>query len=205
MPDSAPQRAFLGVTGASGVVYALRLLGALGEAGAEVALCVSDSGVLVLRHELGLPGAGREAVVRGLVERAGAAAVTTVYEPDDLAAPAASGSAAPDAVVVCPCSLSSAAHIALGTSRNLIHRAADVALKERRRLVVVPRETPLSQIHLRRLLELSEAGAVVLPAMPGFYARPETLEDAVDHVVGKALTALGFEQHLFPPWDGGSL
>ena len=98
---------------------------------------------------------------------------------------------------------SSAAHIALGTSRNLIHRAADVALKERRRLVIVPRETPLSPIHLRRLLELAEAGALVLPAMPGFYARPRTLEDAVDHVVGKTLQALGFEQRLFPPWDGG--
>jgi 4-hydroxy-3-polyprenylbenzoate decarboxylase len=100
--------------------------------------------------------------------------------------------------------MATAAHIALGTSRNLIHRVADVAIKERRRLVVVPRETPLSSIHLRRLLELSEAGAVVLPAMPGFYALPTSLEDAVDHVVGKTLTALGFEQRLFPPWDGGS-
>ena len=127
-----------------------------------------------------------------------------MYEPGDLAAPAASGSAAPDAVVVCPCSMSTAAHIALGTSRKLIHRVAEVAIKERRRLVVVPRETPLSSIHLRRLLELSEAGAVVLPAMPGYYALPRSLEDAVDHVVGKMLAALGFEQRLFPPWDGGT-
>lgn len=204
MTASPPQSVFLGVTGASGAPYAQRLLAALAEAGVRVALCVSDSGVLVLGHELGLPQVGREYAVRALVERAGATAVTRVYEPDDLAAPAASGSAAPDAVVVCPCSLSTAAHIALGTSRNLIHRAADVALKERRRLVVVPREMPLSSIHLRRLLELSEAGAVVLPAMPGFYSRPRSLEDAVDHVVGKTLTALGFEQRLFPPWDGGA-
>lgn len=201
MSSPNPGSVFLGVTGASGAAYAQRLLAALADAGCEVALCVSDSGLLVLRHELGLPSDGREAVVAALIDRAGAAAATRVFAPDDLAAPAASG--APEAVVVCPCSMSTAAHIALGTSRNLIHRAADVALKERRRLVVVPRETPLSSIHLRRLLELSEAGAVVLPAMPAFYARPRTLADAVDHVVGKILQALGFEQRLFAPWDGG--
>jgi 4-hydroxy-3-polyprenylbenzoate decarboxylase len=204
MTNTPPRSVFLGVTGASGAAYAQRLLAALAERGAEVALCVSDSGVLVLRHELELPETAREDAVRALIERAGATAITRVYEPGDLAAPPASGSAAPDAVVVCPCSMSTAAHIALGTSRNLIHRAADVAIKERRRLVVVPRETPLSSIHLRRLLELSEAGAVVLPAMPGFYSLPRSLEDAVDHVVGKTLSALGFEQSLFPPWDGGS-
>lgn len=204
MTASSPRNVFLGVTGASGAPYAQRLLAALADSGAEVALCVSDSGVLVLRHELELPETAREDVVRALVERAGAAAVTRVYEPDDLAAPAASGSAAPYAVVVCPCSMSTAAHIALGTSRNLIHRVADVAIKERRRLVMVPREMPLSSIHLRRLLELTDAGAVVLPAMPGFYSLPRSLEDAVDHVVGKTLAALGFEQRLFPPWDGGT-
>jgi len=204
MSSPTPQSVFLGVTGASGAAYAQRLLAALAESGCRVALCVSDSGVLVLRHELDLSSEGREAVVDALVAGADAAAATHVLEPGDLAAPAASGSAAPDAVVVCPCSMSTAAHIALGTSRHLIHRAADVALKERRRLVVVPRETPLSSIHLRRLLELSEAGAVVLPAMPGFYGRPQSLADVVDHVVGKTMQALGFEQRLFPPWDGGT-
>ena len=104
---------------------------------------------------------------------------------------------------MCPCSVGTAAHIALGTTRTLIHRVGDVALKERRPLVLVPRETPLTQIHLRRLLELAEAGAIVLPAMPGFDTRPQTLQDAVDHGVGKVLSALGFEQTLFPPWDGG--
>ena len=99
--------------------------------------------------------------------------------------------------------MSTVAHIALGTTRTLIHRAADVALKERRPLVVVPRETPLTQIHLRRLLELAEAGAVVLPAMPGFYSRPQTLQDAVDHVVGKVLDGARLRADLFPPWDGG--
>ena len=101
--------------------------------------------------------------------------------------------------------MATVAHIALGTTRTLIHRVGDVALKERRTLVVVPRETPLTQIHLRRLLELAEAGAVVLPAMPAFYSLPQTLEDVVDHVVGKVLSALGLEQTLFPPWDGGQL
>ena len=201
---TTPQSLFLGVTGASGAVYAQRLLAALADVGCEVALCVSDGGLRVLRHELGLRGESRADVVAGLVERAGAVAVTHVVEPDDVGAPVASGSAALDAVVVCPCSMSTVAHIALGTSRTLIHRAADAALKERRRLVVVPRETPLSQIHLRRLLELSEAGAVVLPAMPGFYGRPREVADLVDHVAGKTLRALGFEQRLFAPWDGGA-
>ncbi len=158
--------------------------------------------MLVLAHELELGAGDRGAVVGAFLELAGVKAA--VYAPDDLAAPASSGSSAPDAVVVCPCSVATAAHIALGTTRTLIHRAADVALKERRTLVVVPRETPLTQIHLRRLLELAEAGAVVMPAMPAFYSRPGSLQDAVDHVVGKIMTALGFEQTLFPPWDGGT-
>jgi flavin prenyltransferase len=199
--SSRPETVFVGVSGASGAPYALRLVQVLRERGCLLQLCISDAGVLVLRHELDLPGEGRAAVTTAFLERTGADA--EVYAPDDLTAPAASGSSGPDAVVVCPCSVASAAHIALGTTRTLIHRAADVALKERRPLVVVPRETPLTQIHLRRLLELAETGAVVLPAMPGFYSRPQTLQDAVDHVVGKVLGALGFTQTLFPPWDGG--
>lgn len=196
-----PSSIFVGISGASGAPYALRLLQALSAAGCALQVCVSDAGVLVLDHELELSGTGRQAVVAALLERAGAEAV--VYAPDDLAAPPSSGSSFPDAAVVCPCSASTAAHIALGTTRTLIHRAGDVALKERRPLVVVPREMPLTAIHLRRLLELAEAGAVVLPAMPGFYTRPHTLQDMVDHVVGKVLSALGFAQTLFPPWDGG--
>jgi 4-hydroxy-3-polyprenylbenzoate decarboxylase len=198
-----PSSVFVGVSGASGAPYALRVVRALGDAGCELQLCISDSGVLVLGHELNLAGEGREPVTREFLELAGVAGRTSVYAPDDLAAPPASGSSCPDAVVVCPCSMSTAAHVALGATRTLIHRVADVALKERRPLVLVPRETPLTQIHLRRLLELAEAGAIVLPAMPGFYSRPETLQDVVDHVSGKVLSALGFDQTLFPPWDGG--
>jgi 4-hydroxy-3-polyprenylbenzoate decarboxylase len=201
MNGSPPQSVFVGVSGASGAPYAARLLQALTGAGCSLQLSISDSGVLVLAHELELAAAGREAVTAAFLERTGATA--QVFAPDDLGALPASGSSAPDAVVICPCSMSTAAHIALGTSRTLMHRAADVALKERRRLVVVPRETPLTQTHLRRLLELAEAGAVVLPPAPGFYTRPRTLQDAVDHVAGKVMSALGFEQDLFPPWDGG--
>lgn len=196
-----PGSVFVGVSGASGAPYALRLVQALAAAGCGLQLCISDSGILVLRHELGLPVDGREAVTSAFLERAAVDAV--VYEADDLAAPPASGSSFPDAVVICPCSLATVAHIALGTTRTLIHRVGDVALKERRTLVVVPRETPLTEIHLRRMLELAQAGAVVLPAMPAFYSLPKTLQDAVDHVVGKVLSALGLEQTLFPPWDGG--
>ncbi len=196
-----PESVFVGVSGASGAPYAVRLVWALAGAGCALQLSISDSGILVLEHELELGTNGRDAVTAAFLERAGAAA--QVFAPDDLGALPASGSSAPDAVVICPCSMSTAAHIALGTTRTLMHRAADVVLKERRPLVVVPRETPLTRIHLRRLLELAEAGAVVLPAMPGFYSRPSSLQDAVDHVAGKVMSALGFEQDLFPPWDGG--
>ena len=188
-------------TGASGAAYALRLAQALTADGLRLSLALTDTGVLVAAHELGLGPRDRDEVTRRFVELV--RADVAVHQPGDLAAPPSSGSSGPDAVVVCPCSMSSAAHIALGTSRHLVHRAADVALKERRPLVLVPRETPLSSIHLRRLLEASEAGAVIVPAMPAFYHRPATLQDAVDHVVGKVLTALGLEQRLFPPWDGG--
>jgi 4-hydroxy-3-polyprenylbenzoate decarboxylase len=199
---ATPASVFVGVSGASGAPYAARLLQALEGAGCTLHLCVSDTGVLVLQHELELPAGGRDVVVPAFLAMTGVTA--EVYEPDDLAAPASSGSSSPDAVVVCPCSVGTAAHIALGTTRTLIHRAADVALKERRQLVVVPRETPLTQIHLRRLLELAEAGAVVLPAMPAFYSRPRSLQEAVDQVIGKVLSALGLPHALFPPWDGGA-
>jgi len=202
MQPQKPRTVFVGVTGASGAVYAERLLRALAPEVERLTVVVSDSGLAVLRHELELDG-DRDTVVAALLERSGAALVADVYHPDDLTAPAASGSAFPDAPVICPCSLSTVAHVALGTTRNLIHRAGDVAIKERRPFVVVPRETPLSPIHLRRLLELAEAGAVVLPAMPAFYSRPHSLDEAVDQVVGKVLQTLGFEQRLFAPWNGG--
>lgn len=196
-----PQTVFVGVSGASGAPYAARVVRALAAAGCELQVSISESGVLVLRHELELRSTGRDGVTAEFLERTGATA--RVFAPDDLGALPASGSSGPDAAVIVPCSMSTAAHIALGATTTLMHRAADVVLKEGRRLVVVPRETPLTRIHLRRLLELAEAGAVVLPAAPGFYSRPQSLEDVVDHVAGKVMSALGFEQDLFPAWDGG--
>lgn len=200
MTGRSPRSVFVGVSGASGAPYAVRLVQQLHQAGCDLQLCVSDAGVLVLRHELRLQAEGRDAVAAAFLERAEATA--RVYAPDDLAAPPASGSNFPDAAVLCPCSVATVAHVASGATRTLIHRVADVALKERRPLVVVPRETPLSVIHLRRLLELAEAGAVVAPAMPAFYGHPTTLEHLVDHVVGKVIAALGLEQTLFAPWEG---
>ena len=196
----APESVFVGVTGASGAPYAQRLLQALSAAGCRLTLSISDAGISVLRHELGLKGTTRDQVTAAFLEKAGASAA--VHAPDDLTAPAASGSNFPDAAIVCPCSLATVAHIALGTTRTLIHRVGEVALKEGRPLVLVPRETPLSEVHLQRLLEARRAGALIVPAMPAFYARPQSLDDAVDFVVGKVLATLGFEHTLFPPWEG---
>ncbi len=197
---SAPSSVFLGISGASGAPYALRLAQALGESGCSLSVCISDAGLGVLVHELGLAGGERGAVTSQFLARAGVSA--PAYSPDDFAAVVSSGSSFPDAAVVCPCSMSTASAIALGTSSTLIHRAGAVALKERRPLVLVPRETPLSAISLRRLLEVAEAGAVVLPPAPGFYGLPETKQDLIDFVVGKVLTVLGFTQKLYPEWRG---
>ncbi len=196
--NTEPSTVFLGITGASGAPYALRLLTALGAAGCRISLCISEVGVDVVRHELDIAATGRAEVTSRLLDAAQAEAA--VYLPSDLTAPPSSGSAAPDAAIVCPCSLSTAAAIALGITETLIHRVGMVALKERRPLVLVPREMPLSSIHLRRLLEASEAGAMIVPAMPAFYNRPATLDDAVDHVVGKVLSVLGIAHDLYPPW-----
>ena len=198
--NKPPASLFVGVTGASGAPYAVRLVQVLAQAGCELTLCLSEAGVAVAAHELELGVSGRAEVTAAFL--AAAAAEARVYAPDDLEAPVASGSNFPDAAVVCPCSMSTLAHIALGTTRTLIHRAGDVALKEGRPLVLVPRETPLSEIHLARLLEARRAGATIVAPMPGFYALPRTLDDVVDFVVGKVLAALGFEQRLSRPWEG---
>jgi flavin prenyltransferase len=193
-----PRTVFVGVTGASGAPYAVRLIQALAAQGCGLSLSISDTGLAVLRHELDLPAGDRDATTAAFLARAGSTAA--VFACDDLEAPLSSGSNFPDAAVVCPCSMSTVAHIALGTTRTLIHRAGDVALKEGRPLVLVPREMPLSEIHLQRLLDARRAGAHIVPPMPAFYARPETVADLVDFVVGKVLNVLGFEQTLFAAW-----
>jgi flavin prenyltransferase len=199
-----PRSLFIGVTGASGAPYALRLVERVAASGCRIDLCISDMGLEVVAYELELDVAGREAVTAEFVARAHAEPAVTVHHPADLGATCSSGSAFPDAAVVCPCSLSTASDIAVGGSRTLIQRAGAVALKERKPLVLVPREMPLSIIHLRRLQEVSEAGAIVLPPMPAFYNRPRTLQDLVDFVVGKILSQLGLEQDLYRPWGGDS-
>ena len=189
---------FMGITGASGAPYAARLLEALLAADAEVGLCASSAGLEVLATELyGDPDLDREEVLRRFV---GDSAGVTVHGPNDWRAPYASGSARVDAYVICPCSMGTAGTIASGTMSNLIHRAASVALKEGRKLVLVPRETPLSDIHLENLLRLRRAGAVVLMAAPGFYNAPQTIDDLIEFVVGRCLDQLVIENRLTKRW-----
>jgi 4-hydroxy-3-polyprenylbenzoate decarboxylase len=192
-------RIFLGITGASGAPYAARLVDALAAADCEIGVSASAAGVEVLATELyGEPRLPRDEVLARFTERAGGAA--TVYDPHDYSAPYASGSASVDGYVVCPCSMATAGTIATGGEANLIHRAAGVALKEGRKLVLVPRETPLSTIHLENLLKLRQAGAVILFAAPGFYHGAETIDDLVDFIAGRCLAQLGLDTTLVKQW-----
>jgi flavin prenyltransferase len=190
---------FLGITGASGAPYAARLLEALAERDCEIGVCASTAGIEVLATELyGNPRLSRDETLARVLEPVGGAA--TVYDPNDWKAPYASGSAKVDAYVLCPCSMGTLGTIASGAMQNLIHRAASVAIKEERRLIVMPRETPLSTIHLRNMLTLREAGATILFLAPGFYHGAETVSDLVDFVVGRALDQLGLENTLAKRW-----
>ena len=189
---------FLGITGASGAPYAARLLSALSESGAQVGVTISDSGFEVLATELhGDPAMPRDQVSARLTD--GLAGVT-VYDAKDFKSPYASGSAKVDGYVVCPCSMATAGTIAAGAMANLVHRAASVALKEERKLILVPRETPLSTIHLENLLRLRRAGATVVMAAPGFYHSPQTIDDLVNFVVARCLDQLGIDQTLVTRW-----
>jgi 4-hydroxy-3-polyprenylbenzoate decarboxylase len=189
-------RVFLGITGASGAPYAARLLEALSGAGVEVGVAASSAGIEVLATELyGDPALPRDEV---LTRFAGDRA--TIVAPNDYSSPYASGSAKIDGYVICPCSMSTVGTIATGAMANLIHRAASVALKEERKLILVPRETPLSTIHLEGLLTLRRAGATILFAAPGFYHGAESVQDLVDFVVGRCLDLLGVENTLVARW-----
>jgi len=197
-------RYFVGLTGASGHAYAEALVRALVGAGHEVDLCATAAGAKVLRHELGIEsGEGGRELARALPGWFGPELARSLraFPADAIEAPPSSGTALTGAVIVCPCSMGTLARVRAGFSSNLVERAADVALKEGRKLVLVPRETPLSEIHLENLLALARMGAVVLPAMPGFYHRPKTLEDLVAHVTGKILDRLGVE-HAGARWTG---
>jgi 4-hydroxy-3-polyprenylbenzoate decarboxylase len=190
---------FLGITGASGAPYAARLLEALVGAECEIGVSASRAGIEVLATELyGDARLSPDETLQRFLEHAGGAA--TVYDPSDWHAPYASGSARVGAYVICPCSMGTLGAIAAGTMTNLIQRAASVALKEDRKLVLVPRETPLSTIHLQNMLTVRQAGATVLFAAPGFYAGAETVDDLVDFVVGRCLDQLGLEHALVRRW-----
>jgi 4-hydroxy-3-polyprenylbenzoate decarboxylase len=192
-------RIFLGVTGASGAPYAERLLRSLAEAGCEIGLTASRSGIEVIATELyGDPSLAREEVLERFVGET--SSQVTVYEENDFGSPYASGSAKVDAYVICPCSMATIGTLASGAMQNLIHRAASVAIKERRKLVLVPRETPLSSIHLRGLATLNEAGAVILFAAPGFYHGPKSIDDLVDFLVARCLDQLGIDNALVQRW-----
>lgn len=185
------------ITGASGAPYAVRLLQSLVAAERPVQLIVSTHGLRLLRTELDIES------VDALRTRVGAAAWdrwVTCFDDNDRGAAPASGSALNAGMVVCPCSMGTLSAIAVGASRSLVERAADVALKERRPLVLVPRETPLSAIHLENMLRVTRAGAVVMPASPGFYHRPRGLDDLVDFVVARVLDHLGVPHRLVARW-----
>jgi 4-hydroxy-3-polyprenylbenzoate decarboxylase len=192
----------LGLTGASGAPYAARVLRSLADAGARVGVVASRAGRQVIALECyGDRDMDPNGALERLVADHGGDGVR-VWEESDYSAPYASGSAHTDAVIVCPCSMASVGSIAAGVESNLIHRAAAVQLKEGRRLVLVPRETPLSEIHLENLLRLKRAGAAIVPAMPGFYRLPETVADMVDFVAGRVLAAAGIDAALVRPWGG---
>jgi len=213
---------FVGISGASGSIYGGRLLQVLKESGIDITACISDGALEVMAYEEN-PGVGigpgptagspdettsgfsakRESVTSAFLELHGIdSGEIELADPRDMASAFASGSSLADAAVVCPCSMSTLASIASGITRNLIHRVADVMLKESRPLALVPRETPLSEIHLRNMLRVKRAGALLIPAMPGFYHHPETIDDLVDFVVGKVLDSLGIRNEIFERWQG---
>jgi len=182
-------RLVVGVTGASGVVYAKRLLEVLKDKNIETHIVVSKTAERIIKHELEMDRADFEKLGR------------YCYREDHVDAPLASGSFKTDGMIIIPCSLKTLAGIASGYADNLILRAADVTLKEKRKLILVPRETPLNAIHLRNMLELAKIGVVILPAMPAFYHKPKSIHELVDFIVGKILDIFEIEHELFKRWN----
>lgn len=199
---NGPKRITLAMTGASGVQYGLRLLDCLVQEEREVHFLISKAAQLVVATEtdVRLPPKA-QAMQHFLTEYTGATAEQIhVHSQEDWMAPVASGSGAPSAMVVVPCSMGTLSAIAMGASNNLIERAADVTLKERRQLIIVPREAPFSSIHLENMLKLSQMGAVILPAAPGFYHQPQSVDDLIDFVVARILNQLAIPQDMLPRW-----
>ena len=180
----------VGISGASGVQYGIRLLQILREKGCITHLVLTDSAAKIIEVETDFESKEVEALA------------DYVHQPRDFAAPIASGSHLFDAMAIIPCSMGTLSAVACGSSDTLITRAADVCLKERRRLIMVPRETPLSLIQIRNMAAAAEAGAIILPACPAFYSRPESLAELVDVLVGRVLDLLGLENDLYKRWEG---
>lgn len=189
-PAGRPRRVVVGVTGATGAVYALRLLQRLQDAAVESHLVVSPAGMLNVHHELGLDRKALEALA------------TAAYHPSDVGAAIASGSFATDAMVIAPCSMKTLASVAHGLSDNLLARAADVTLKERRRLVLMVRETPFNLAHLRNMTAVTEMGGIVFPPLPAFYHRPRTIAELVDDTVERVLAVIGVAAAAPKVWAG---
>lgn len=192
----------LAFTGASGMPYGIRLLECLLAAGCHVQLLYSPVAQIVARQEMGLelPGRASEAAAHFRAQYASLPGTLDVYGREEWFAPVASGSNPPDAMIVCPCTMGALAAIAQGLADNLIERAADVALKEKRPLILVPRETPFSTIHLENMLRLAQAGAVILPPNPGFYHHPQSVQEMVDFVVARILDHVGVPHALMQRW-----
>ena len=200
MSGETPQLPFtVAITGASGAPYAVRLVEQLCVVGQPVSLIVSGHGMRLLSTETGIESI---AALRDAVGADAWDAVVTVYDDADRGAAPASGSARSAGMVICPCSMGTLSAIAAGSSRSLIERAADVTLKERRKLILVPRETPLSGIHLENMLKLSREGVVILPAAPGFYHRPTSISELVDFIVARVMDQMGVEHSLGHRWGG---
>ncbi len=192
------------ITGASGAIYGTQLLGFLVRHGFTVHLTVTEEAWWILKEETGLIAEGREENIRSsLCDYFGVSGGGLYYHDEkNLKAPIASGSFRTDGMIIVPCSMKTTASIATGVSSNLVGRSADVILKEQRKLIIVPRETPLNTVHLKNLLTLSEMGVHIIPAMPAFYNKPETIADMVEFVVGRILDALSIDNQLYSRWDG---
>jgi flavin prenyltransferase len=192
----------IAITGASGAPYGMRVLESLIKGGHRVYLTITGDGLHILNDETGLMLKGSEMDIQFALEKHLTAKEGQLryFDEDNMYAPIASGSAKVDGMVVVPCSMKALSSIANGFASNLIERAADVTIKEKRKLIIVPRETPLSTIHLRNLLALSETGCHIIPAMPAFYHHPKKLQDMIDFLAGRVLDALGVENDLSPRW-----
>ena len=192
------------ITGASGARYGLTLVRHLVRGGHALFLSISEDGLSIIRDETGLKISGSETDIRTALEDHLKAKQGQIryFDVNTMYAPIASGSAKVDAMIIIPCSMKTLSAVANGYAANLIERAADVMIKEKRKLIIVPRETPLSVIHLRNMLTLAEAGCHMIPAMPAFYHQPKNIEDLIDFVVGRVLDSLGVENDLVPRWGG---